>query len=81
MILLFGSLIYFVGGSLFNKFARHKEGKEEIIPQYDFWAGLPSLVWDGIKFFFGKNCLDVCCFSGKGRANLVAVHSRIYRFG
>jgi hypothetical protein len=34
---------YFVGGFLFCRFARHKEGKEAI-PNYEFWTDLPALI-------------------------------------
>jgi hypothetical protein len=54
IIILSGvTVLYFVGGALFNKFVRHKEGLE-IIPNVEFWLALPGLVKDGIVFTYRK---------------------------
>jgi uncharacterized membrane protein YgcG len=54
IIILSGlTVIYFVGGAIFNKFVRHKEGLE-IIPNVEFWLALPGLVKDGILFTYRK---------------------------
>ncbi|XP_059174332.1 uncharacterized protein LOC131954568 [Physella acuta] len=52
VIVFFAVLIFYViGGVLFQKFARHASGKE-ILPNYTFWSGFPSLVKDGTLFVF-----------------------------
>ena len=52
-----GSVLYFVGGALFNRFWRGHTGYE-LIPNKDFWVMLPGLVKDGNVFAF-KKCIDL----------------------
>lgn len=49
-IIFIGGFLYFAGFSFYNWKFRSATTKEEIIPQYEFWAGLPSLVADGFRF-------------------------------
>jgi len=51
--LLCVTVTYFVAGTLFNKYQRHREGSE-IIPNRDFWIGIPGLVKDGVVFTYHK---------------------------
>ncbi len=48
------TVIYFVGGCLINKYHYQKEGIEEIMPHYSFWAALPGLVKDGNVYTYNK---------------------------
>jgi hypothetical protein len=62
IIVLAGSSVYFAGGFIFNWKVKHLEGRERI-PHVDFWAGLPGLVKEGIRFLKSKvtrtDCEDV----------------------
>jgi len=58
IIVLCGLFLYFTLGIIILKFAQHKEGRE-IVPNVDFWAGLPSLVLDGMKY-------TLCCVPCRG---------------
>ncbi|XP_068715342.1 uncharacterized protein [Montipora foliosa] len=51
LLIAFFSLLlaYAIIGTLFNKYVRHKEGKE-VFPNYEFWIDLPVLVKDGGTF-------------------------------
>lgn len=49
IILVVCAVVYFAGGFVFCRFARHKEGKEAI-PNYEFWTDLPALIKDGVRF-------------------------------
>ncbi len=51
IIVLCGLFLYFVLGIIILKFAMHKEGRE-VVPNVEFWAALPGLVLDGIKYVF-----------------------------
>lgn len=62
IIVLVGAFLYFVLGIIILKFAMHKEGRE-VVPNVEFWVALPGLVWDGIKFLFGK--FRQCCCRGE----------------
>jgi hypothetical protein len=42
--LLCVAVAYLVGGVVVNKFVRKQEGVTELLPNYGFWVGLPSLV-------------------------------------
>lgn len=54
VIIVFALLgVYFIGGALYMKFARHAEGRE-IIPNHEFWFDLPSLIKDGCMFLVNK---------------------------
>jgi len=54
IIILSGlTVLYFVGGAIYNKFVQHKEGIE-IIPNVEFWMSLPGLVKDGFLFTYRK---------------------------
>lgn len=54
IIIVFSLLgVYFIGGALYMKFARHAEGRE-IIPNHEFWFDLPSLIKDGCMFLVNK---------------------------
>lgn len=53
IILLVVTIVYFVGGILFQKFKNHAEGAD-LIPNRQFWTELPLLVRDGFKFVIGK---------------------------
>eukprot|EP01102_Stenamoeba_stenopodia_P020725 TRINITY_DN818_c0_g1_i1.p1 TRINITY_DN818_c0_g1~~TRINITY_DN818_c0_g1_i1.p1 ORF type:complete len:246 (+),score=52.99 TRINITY_DN818_c0_g1_i1:287-1024(+) len=54
IIIVFALLgVYFIGGALYMKFARHAEGRE-IIPNHEFWFDLPSLIKDGCMFLVNK---------------------------
>jgi hypothetical protein len=53
IIVLCGLFLYFVVGIIVLKFVMHKEGRE-IVPQVEFWAALPGLVLDGMKFAWRK---------------------------
>ncbi|XP_018322197.1 uncharacterized protein LOC108734927 [Agrilus planipennis] len=51
--------VYLVGGVLVLHFLRGARGKE-MIPNYEFWSGLPSLVRDGFLFLLnGCNPISV----------------------
>lgn len=58
IIVLCGLFLYFVVGIIILKFVQHKEGRE-VVPNVDFWAGLPSLVIDGMKY-------ALCCVPCRG---------------
>lgn len=51
IIVLCGLTVYFVAGIIILRFVQHKEGRE-IVPQHEFWFGLPGLVIDGLKYVF-----------------------------
>jgi len=55
--LLVSLILYCVIGMIWNKKKRGATGKE-LIPNYDFWSGLPGLVKDGGKYFVQRltNC-------------------------
>ena len=53
LIVLVGSSVYFAGGFIFNWKVKHLEGRERI-PHVDFWAGLPGLVKEGVRFLKSK---------------------------
>jgi len=46
-VLLF---VYLIGGIVIKKYKMGVESMPEMIPNYEFWAGIPSLVKDGIVF-------------------------------
>jgi len=54
-IIIFFALIavYFIGGALYMKFARHAEGRE-IIPNVEFWVELPGLLKDGCLYSYNQ---------------------------
>ena len=58
IIVLVGFFLYFVLGIIISRFGFHKEGRE-MIPQHEFWFGLPGLVLDGLKYAF-------CCVPCRG---------------
>lgn len=41
--------VYVIGGVLINKFLLHRNGVE-VFPNINFWAQLPGLVRDGLRF-------------------------------
>ncbi|KAL6058396.1 Maintenance of telomere capping protein 6 [Balamuthia mandrillaris] len=47
------TLLYFVGGVLYQKFKNNATGKD-LIPNVGFWTSLPGLVKDGFVFTFSK---------------------------
>jgi hypothetical protein len=53
IVLLVVTVVYFVGGILFQKFRNHASGGD-LIPNRQFWSELPLLVRDGFKFVIGK---------------------------
>lgn len=55
LLIIFFSLlfVYFVAGSVINKYQRQRAGAE-IVPNSSFWLALPGLVKDGFGFTFGK---------------------------
>jgi len=53
IIVLAGLALYFVVGAVVKKFVFHAEGLE-IIPQNEFWLGLPGLIKDGFMFVVFK---------------------------
>jgi hypothetical protein len=58
LVLAYSSLVvlafvYFVGGFIFLRFVKHREGGDAI-PNREFWADLPGLVKDGIMFVINK---------------------------
>jgi len=56
LIVLFVSLIlYCVIGVVWRKKKRGATGKE-LIPNLEFWTGMPGLVKDGFKYFVSKTC-------------------------
>nr|XP_002126668.1 putative mannose 6-phosphate receptor-like protein C530.09c [Ciona intestinalis] len=48
-VLLF---VYLVGGILYNRYKNEETGLD-MLPNKEFWASLPGLIADGIKFIFG----------------------------
>ncbi|XP_070565872.1 cation-dependent mannose-6-phosphate receptor-like [Ptychodera flava] len=42
-------VVYVIGGVLFMKFVKHEEGTD-VIPNKEFWTGVPALVKDGVLF-------------------------------
>jgi len=54
LIVFFVSLtVYIIGGILINKYKFGVENMPEMCPNYQFWAGIPSLIKDGIFFACG----------------------------
>ncbi|KAL9966638.1 hypothetical protein ACROYT_G024746 [Oculina patagonica] len=56
-------IIYIIGGVLINKYKLGVESLPEMCPNYQFWAGIPSLIKDGIVFTFGgikSVCSSLC---------------------
>jgi len=51
--LLVVMLLYVVGGVAFQRFYRHESGLD-LIPQREFWFGLPFMVKDGHVYTFNK---------------------------
>ena len=49
-LIFIGFALYMGGFSVYNWKFKGAQTKEEIIPQYEFWAGLPTLVADGFRF-------------------------------
>ena len=41
---------YFVFGAAYQKKFNDASSLKEFIPNYEFWADLPSLCWDGVQF-------------------------------
>ena len=50
-------VVYFVGGVLFQKYARGAQGAE-LIPNYEFWSDFPGLIKVKYKFL-KKNIVDL----------------------
>ena len=48
-------IFLFISGMLYNKAVHQAQGRE-IVPHYDFWADLPSLIKEGYLFFISP-CL------------------------
>jgi len=42
--------VYLIGGVVIKKYKMGVENMPEMIPNYEFWAGIPSLVKDGVVF-------------------------------
>jgi len=55
IILVCGFSVYFIVGIII-KIAKFQASGSEIIPNRDFWCGLPGLVKDGIMFIVNKTC-------------------------
>jgi len=53
IILLCLSVTYLVGGVIFNK-VRNDASGVALIPNVEFWQGLPGLIVDGFRFVKGK---------------------------
>jgi len=53
IIILCVSVTYFVGGIIFNKVKNNAAGVD-MLPNHEFWLGLPGLVADGFRFVIGK---------------------------
>jgi len=53
IVLLCLVVVYIVAGVLVNRFLRHQQGLD-LIPQKEFWFGLPFLVKDGFMFIINK---------------------------
>ncbi|XP_067649906.1 cation-dependent mannose-6-phosphate receptor-like [Haliotis asinina] len=52
VIIFFVSLlVYLIAGIMFLKFVRKAEGTE-MIPNYEFWTAMPSLIREGVYFTF-----------------------------
>merc|ERR1711937_916956 len=49
IVMLVLVVVYFVGGFLFLRFAKQREGAEAV-PQLEFWKELPGLVVDGGRY-------------------------------
>ncbi|CAL1534096.1 unnamed protein product [Lymnaea stagnalis] len=47
-------IVYLIAGIIFQKFVRKAEGKE-ILPNFSFWSGFPSLVRDGVFFIIRRS--------------------------
>lgn len=43
-------LVYLIAGVLIKRYKMGVESVPEVIPNYEFWAGIPSLVKDGVIF-------------------------------
>ena len=52
-VLLF---VYVIGGIIVNKFKLGVESMPEMCPNYQFWAGIPSLIKVNLKY--GAQCHD-----------------------
>jgi len=53
IVLLVVTVVYFVGGILYQKLKNHASGGD-LIPNRQFWSELPLLVRDGFRFVIGK---------------------------
>jgi len=54
IIVLVGSFVYVVGGTMLNHFYFGAELGLSAIPQWEFWIGVPSLMKDGAMFVYNK---------------------------
>jgi len=55
--------VYVIGGVLINKYKFGVQSMPEMCPNYQFWAGVPSLIKDGIVFTCGiikSGCSSLC---------------------
>jgi len=43
-------IVYVIGGIMINKLKMGVESMPEMCPNYQFWAGIPSLIKDGVVF-------------------------------
>ncbi len=48
-----GVIPYFILGALFMRYRRQQSGLD-LVPNREFWGGLPSLVRDGFSFTWSK---------------------------
>ncbi|XP_020625256.1 cation-dependent mannose-6-phosphate receptor-like [Orbicella faveolata] len=56
-------IVYVIGGILINKYKFGVQSMPEMCPNYQFWAGVPSLIKDGIVFTCGSiksGCSSLC---------------------
>ena len=49
IILIVGTVVYLVGGVLYNKFVKGRDGIA-LIPNHTFWQNFPGLLADGVRF-------------------------------
>ncbi|XP_078378608.1 cation-dependent mannose-6-phosphate receptor-like [Oculina patagonica] len=56
-------IVYIIGGILINKYKLGVESMPEMCPNYQFWAGIPSLIKDGVLFTCGgiKSACSTLC--------------------